>query len=1638
MPEHPSNAAINTLRNGQGTFLGKGDDGLVYDTHDGNVAKVTTVVPYNLQNFRHHTHAVADARRQAEINNQAYNEGHDVFLPQQFEEHGEKGFTTRPKLEIGGTLSPMQIAEYREKMQRAWEAGWRVNDTVQHGVDAEGRIRVYDTGKMSKISPSQDPQGFDLDDWGQLSHARKLMSEHGHYDEQSDSDDIRDFLNDDSMQQLAWYNSQHKPKDKVNPLETFAPSQWKRFTDAIYGLIQNESEELGFHVDDVRSLLDEIDSQVKATRQTQPAFTAKTNDENADFWITRKGGEKTVGTPHKDFRKESIGIAVDKNQLDPADAFYLFQHVKDNLNFWEPRARGTLNLKNIRLSDVKELAKEVAPADTKPVPKGYESILPLRKALDKYESETANRVLDKRLLNAQAIFDNAVTEYEQYDDDDLPHGESLDAHIYDRDLFSQLVPDLSEQDLATLSLAAYRTGPYHDDDNFLVAGFEIEPSELSYGSDTRDGIVSALTLQADLGLNHKGEKFAIGQKDYEGVSYEPQTIREHEYDAFLRNQYLETDDFGLAGFITADGAMLDLSDGSDSRIVDHRDAAMTDDAARRWGLEPDMGKDYSQYHKLHHILYNANAIRFDANANMLDMPAYPTTAQLQTIADFIKGYAPDYMVLKLGDVEWDADNPTIGLLMRQFESVANGINPDDEGWPGLEYDDEGEDYYAARYGAEDDPINPDNLDDGTPPEKSKKYDNLEISKPKGRKFTEGFGSSQKLGIPNYTQNEALVQPEDFERFDHGAYMQQPISKNDGAKLISDYEYHADESHSYNEQDEESKRHILGRSHIVPDLFRSDKTLQELYERTHRKDNDHPDEENDDYYYHVTKRPIEAISLSTENLSNPDPSGLELIEKKDLRYWMSYYSHAARNNRINNLESRYVNTPLEEGQERLENREAAEHYFNWQQAVKTSPLDFDDDDIQVHRIAKSKIQPYVATEYKHRSDIERQNYPVFTSNTHIKQRVREAREAIGKVQKMGSDDRKELDDLTKEKTRLESSVDLHRNRTLVDSNNEYNNLRIKQNYLEAERQEEVEDLSVKKVGSKTYAEGNHKTVYALYGYYFERDENGLPKRTQYEIIRAPISEAQISNYPDGNGARDILRHRAVVAGIMPWESVPFEQEKLIPDWDYNKEQYVKYREQIEKQIYGEMPSGESGRQMFENLVNGMHRVNRATQFSSYSYDPYHALQVAREMDEEANYFAEAGVISRDEKNAINGLYQQARAFNVALDNEKKWRSQNGDRKTELLGRAARNQLEEMQLKVASNPEYHRWAGENKAVDEEGLPLIIFHGTHWGGFGEMTGSDVEGHVYGSTNVDVASSYTGGRYTDDITPALATNVEDIASSLANSRMYALLQFDSPEKQMTRYAIVKSHGMDELSNPEDFAHRDKLIPMSSEDELIVQWNKWISEAGKEAKIGSHGVYPLIFRLNNPLVVEGGRSNWSGIPVYPHVKELDALDVMQIPFIERKIREQYYGMSDKLANDLEQYVVDRLSEDYEDEELESSQELLEFREALERPTVDFVALSNLIDMAASWSVSASDIIEDIFEIPTEMTTREWAEFAEEEGHDGIIFKDITDMGSSAAKAIASDVFVAFGYGNVKSAHNIGTFEQETPRGSKLLYSAVS
>lgn len=84
----------------------------------------------------------------------------------------------------------------------------------------------------------------------------------------------------------------------------------------------------------------------------------KTNFPEADFWIVRRGSLKTCGEPTKTFNPEHIGIKVVRTDiLLPDYLYYCMMHLHRS-KVWEFRATGTLNLVNIKISDVRSIELE--------------------------------------------------------------------------------------------------------------------------------------------------------------------------------------------------------------------------------------------------------------------------------------------------------------------------------------------------------------------------------------------------------------------------------------------------------------------------------------------------------------------------------------------------------------------------------------------------------------------------------------------------------------------------------------------------------------------------------------------------------------------------------------------------------------------------------------------------------------------------------------------------------------------------------------------------------------------------------------------------------------------------------------------------------------------------------------------------------------------------------------------------------------------------------------------------------------------------------------------------------------------------------------------------------------------------------
>ena len=451
------------------------------------------------------------------------------------------------------------------------------------------------------------------------------------------------------------------------------------------------------------------------------------------------------------------------------------------------------------------------------------------------------------------------------------------------------------------------------------------------------------------------------------------------------------------------------------------------------------------------------------------------------------------------------------------------------------------------------------------------------------------------------------------------------------------------------------------------------------------------------------------------------------------------------------------------------------------------------------------------------------------------------------------------------------------------------------------------------------------------------------------------------------------------------------------------------------------------------------------------------------------------------NSLERIGESSQELSGAKTRIESWESGIQEELDQHLTTLAKGQLRNLQLKVASSPNYWRWAKDNHAVDDEGLPLIIFHGTKRGGFDKFGNLDVEGHIYGSTDVATGSTYSGG-FTDDVTPVFATDLSDIEHTLNTTEKYSLEVGDDG------YKVIQ------ISRRDGGPIGEPIIEAATEEEFIVAWNRWIAE-GKDV-LNARGVYPLIYRLTNPLVVEGNGSNWNSIPLFAeHDGTPESL--LADPMFQARMKTetkttplgQMYGNA-KRQMEGSKFTADNLTDDYENSGqpdhvfantrwaegvAKAKQRAVDYQRAFE--SLKQYSHAFLIepdnqnlhdhDVLAEASRIYSDALGEDFVLTSGTpgrnagpdfllldtfsvgvhdtgTTRELSEIAEAAGHDGIIFKDIIDDGGQGGTdqpyggLDPADVYVSFTTAQVKSAHNGGNFAEMSPDRNKLMYSATA
>lgn len=142
-------AELDAIINGDAPFIGKGDDGLVFDLGDGRVVKLYSTVPYHADNQWHRTPEKAAQRGMDEFNAHQALAGVACVPDIEAFQHAGRTWLVKPKLETTETPTQEQYDAVAECLRQIHRAGWSVNDRIEVGLDANGDPFIFDLGKAT-------------------------------------------------------------------------------------------------------------------------------------------------------------------------------------------------------------------------------------------------------------------------------------------------------------------------------------------------------------------------------------------------------------------------------------------------------------------------------------------------------------------------------------------------------------------------------------------------------------------------------------------------------------------------------------------------------------------------------------------------------------------------------------------------------------------------------------------------------------------------------------------------------------------------------------------------------------------------------------------------------------------------------------------------------------------------------------------------------------------------------------------------------------------------------------------------------------------------------------------------------------------------------------------------------------------------------------------------------------------------------------------------------------------------------------------------------------------------------------------------------------------------------------------------
>ena len=291
-------------------------------------------------------------------------------------------------------------------------------------------------------------------------------------------------------------------------------------------------------------------------------------------------------------------------------------------------------------------------------------------------------------------------------------------------------------------------------------------------------------------------------------------------------------------------------------------------------------------------------------------------------------------------------------------------------------------------------------------------------------------------------------------------------------------------------------------------------------------------------------------------------------------------------------------------------------------------------------------------------------------------------------------------------------------------------------------------------------------------------------------------------------------------------------------------------------------------------------------------------------------------------------------------------------------------------------------DSKIVDENGNLKVMYHGTDSAGFTVFERSDDGISFFFTDNKKVASTYSRVDYFENPDkPMSFEELSDAVESVTNGSFReekGKIIFEDYDGSTKTFKSIK--------DAQNWLIDEHIAPMTAQG------------------MGSPSNYEVYLNAKNPLVVDANGSEWNDLPAQSWNK--------------------HYGDVDITYSD-GTYEVEYM----DGETFEWHHDVFDSKKALENK---FGKIPELNGFSTAF---LSDIYLDKKNQRVPTTTREYADYAYNNGYDSVIFNDIVDNGVYTDNNIESQVVVVFNPNQIKSIHNENPTENEDIRYSLAINS---